>query len=401
MEKLTIKDIPSLKGKRVFIRADLNVPQDAEGNITNDARIRESLATIKYCIEQGARIILCSHLGRPKSKDDIKYSLKPVATRLGELLPDVKITMAQDSIGKEVEGQVAKLQDGDILVLENIRFYEEETDNDTDFAKSLSVLADYYVNDAFGAAHRAHASTAGIAEYLPSVAGLLMEKEINFLGSAINNPVRPLTVIIGGKKIADKISVLNNLLDIADNIIIGGGMTYTFIKAQGGQIGNSIVDDDKLEYCKDVIAKARAKGVKMLFSVEEVIADKFCADAKTKIVDVHKIPAGWIGLDLGPRSIENIKNVVKDSGTIIWCGPLGAFEFEKFANGTREVAHAITQTKATTIVGGGESASAVIGLGYGDKFTHISTGGGASLELLEGKILPGVAALYDKGVKIK
>ena len=401
MEKATIRDIPSLKGKRVFIRADLNVPQDAEGNITNDTRIRESLATINYCIENGAKVILCSHLGRPKSKNDAQFSLKPVATRLQEFLPSVKITMANDCIGSEVEKQVEALQPGEILVLENIRFYEEETDNDAEFAEKLSELADYYVNDAFGAAHRAHASTAGIAEYLPSVAGFLMEKEINFLGSAINNPKRPLTVIIGGAKIADKISVLNNLLDIADTIIIGGGMTYTFVKAQGGAIGNSIVDDDKLDYCKEVIAKARAKGVKMLFSVEEVIADKFCADAKTKVVDVHKIPVGWMGLDLGPKSIENIKNAIKDSGTIIWCGPLGAFEFEKFANGTREVARAITQTNAVTIVGGGDSASAVISLGYGDKFTHISTGGGASLELLEGKTLPGVAALYDKDEKIK
>jgi len=401
MEKATVKDLGNIKGKRIFLRADLNVPQDEKGNITDDTRIRESLATLNYCIEKGARVIMCSHLGRPKSKDDKVWSLKPVAERLSKLMPKVKITMAVDCIGSGVEKQVKALKDGEVLMLENIRFYKEETDNDPAFAKKLAKLADYFVNDAFGAAHRAHASTEGIAKYLPSVAGFLMEKEIRILGTAIKNPKRPLTVIIGGKKVADKIPVIDNLLNIAQTVIIGGGMTYTFIKAQGGKVGNSIVDDSRLDYCLNVIKTAKEKGIKLVLPVDTVAADKFAADANTKVVDVFKIPDGWEGLDLGPKSIENVKKAVKDSGTIIWGGPVGVFEFEKFANGTREVAKAITETKAVTIVGGGDSAAAVVGLGFGGKFTHISTGGGASLELLEGKTLPGVAALLDAGAKIK
>ena len=401
MEKSTVREIGDLKGKRVFLRADLNVPQDENGKITDDTRIRESLATLRFCVEKGARVILCSHLGRPKSKDDKEWSLKPVAVKLNELLHGVKVTLANDCIGEEVEKQVAELDDGQVLLLENIRFYKEETDNDTKFAKKLAKLADYYVNDAFGAAHRAHASTEGIAKFLPAVAGFLLEKEIKILGEAVNNPKRPLSVIIGGKKIADKIPVIDNLLKIADSIIIGGGMTYTFVKAQGGEIGNSIVDDSRVDYCRDVIKAAKEAGVKLLLSLDTVAADKFAPDANTKIVDVFKIPAGWEGLDIGPKTIENIKKTIKGSGTIIWCGPLGVSEFEIFANGTREIAKAITETSAVTIVGGGDSASAVVRLGFGDKFTHISTGGGASLELLEGKVLPGIAALNAMGVKIK
>ena len=401
MEKSTVREIGELKGKRVFLRADLNVPQDDNGKITDDTRIRESLATLRFCIEKGARVVLCSHLGRPKSKEDKQWSLKPVAERLKELLKGVKVTLANDCIGTEVEKQVAALEDGQVLLLENIRFYKEETSNDPKFAKQLAGFADYYINDAFGAAHRAHASTEGITKFLPAVAGFLLEKEIKILGESVNNPKRPLTVIIGGKKIGDKIPVIDNLLKIADAIIIGGGMTYTFVKAQGGEIGNSIVDASKVDYCRDVIKAAKDAGVKLLLSLDTVAADNFAPDANTKIVDVYKIPEGWEGLDIGPKTIENMKKVIKDSGTIIWCGPLGVSEFEIFANGTREIAKAITDTKAVTIVGGGDSASAVVRLGYGDKFTHISTGGGASLELLEGKILPGVAALYDMGVKIK
>ncbi|KAI4454049.1 phosphoglycerate kinase [Holotrichia oblita] len=401
MEKATVREIENLKGKRVFLRADLNVPQDEKGNVTDDTRIRESLATLRYLTDKGARVVLCSHLGRPKSKDDKSASLKPVANRLKEMLKGANITLAKDCIGAEVEAQVKALKDGQVLMLENIRYYKEETDNDPKFAKTLAKLADYYVNDAFGAAHRAHASTEGIAKYLPSVAGFLLEKEIKILGESVNKPKRPLTVIIGGKKVADKIPVIDNLLKIADTIIIGGGMTYTFVKAQGGSIGNSICDNSRLEYCNGIIKAAKEKGIKLLLSVDTVAADKFAPDANTKIVDVYKIPEGWEGLDLGPKTIENIKKAIKDSGTIIWCGPLGVFEFEKFATGTREIAKAITSTKAVTIVGGGDSASAVVSLGFGDKFTHISTGGGASLELLEGKTLPGVAALLDMGSKIK
>jgi len=401
MEKANVKDLPALKGKYVFIRADLNVPQDKEDKITDDTRIRASLGTVKHCIGEGARVILCSHLGRPETKGDLKYSLKPVAERIAELLPDVVVKMADDCIGGQVEALKDEMKDGEILVLENIRYYKEETKNDPEFAKKLAKLADYYVNDAFGAAHRAHASTEGIAKHLPAVSGFLMEKEIDFLGGAIANPKRPLTVIIGGKKVADKMPVIDNLLQLADTIIIGGGMTYSFIKAQGGNVGNSIVDDTKLDYCKGVIANAKERGVRIVFSKDTIAADEFSPDAKTKVVDVHKIPDGWEGLDLGPQTIDNIKDAIKDSGTIIWCGPLGVFEFEKFATGTREVAKAIVNTNAITIVGGGDSASAVTNMGLADKFTHISTGGGASLELLEGKVLPGVAALYNKKDKIK
>lgn len=397
MNKKTIKDLGNVKGKRIFVRADLNVPQDDTGKITDDNRIRESLPTLKYLLEKGARVILCSHLGRPKGKEAI-WSLKPVAERLRKLLPN-KIIMANDCIGAEVEAQVTALKSGEILLLENIRFYAEETDNNVDFTKKLAALADIYVNDAFGTAHRAHASTEGIAKFLPAVAGFLMEKEINILGNAIEKPKRPLTVIIGGKKLADKMPVIDNLLNLADTIIIGGGMTYTFIKAQGGKVGNSIVDNSKLEYCTGVIEAAKKKGIKLLLTVDTVAADKFANDANKKIVDIFNIPDGWEGLDIGPQTIESIKTVMRGSGTIIWNGTMGVNEFENFIVGTREVAKAIgeaTAAGAVTIVGGGDSAAAVAHLGLTNKFTHISTGGGASLEMLEGKILPGVAALNNK-----
>jgi len=410
MNKKTIKDLGDIKEKRIFVRADLNVPQDEKGKITDDTRIRESLATLRFLLKKGARVILASHLGRPKGKEEI-WSLKPVAKRLqkllaaknsamvapGVLVPLYKVIMAKDCIGPEVEAQVAKLKNGQILLLENVRFYAEEEANDPAFAAKLGALGDYYVNDAFGAAHRAHASTEGITRFIPvAVAGLLLEKEIKILGDAIANPKRPFTVIVGGKKIADKVGVLDNLLKIADNIIIGGGMTYTFVKSQGGQIGNSIVDDNMLDYCGGVIKTAVLSGKNLCLGVDTVAADRFAADAGTQVCDIHSIPAGWEGLDLGPKTVEKFKNIIKDSGTIIWCGPLGVFEFEKFANGTREIAQAITATRAVSIVGGGDSASAVQKLGFADKFTHISTGGGASLEMLEGKVLPGVAALNNK-----
>lgn len=404
MNKQTIKDLGNIKGKRILVRADLNVPQDEKGKIMDDNRIRESLPTLEYLLKKGARIILCSHLGRPKGKEEI-YSLKPVAERIKKLFvaknPDapVKVTMAKDCIGSEVEAQVTKLKNGEILLLENIRFYKEETDNEPEFTKKLASLADIYVNDAFGTAHRAHSSTEGVAHHIPAVAGLLMEKEINILGAAIEKPKRPLTVIIGGKKLADKMPVIDNLLNLADTIIIGGGMTYTFIKAQGGRIGNSIVDNSKLEYCASVIEAAKKKGIKLLLSVDTVAADKFANDANRQVVDIFNVPDGWEGLDIGPKTIEVIKAALKGSGTIIWNGTMGVNEFENFIVGTREVAKAIgeaTKAGAITIVGGGDSAAAVAHLKLTKKFTHISTGGGASLEMLEGKVLPGVAALNDK-----
>jgi len=397
MNKKTIKDLEDIRGLRFFVRADLNVPQDEKGKIMDDNRIRESLPTLKYLLERGAKVILASHLGRPKGKDKI-FSLAPVAKALGKLLP-FKVIMANDCIGPEVEAQAASLKDGQILLLENIRFYKEETDNDPKFTSRLAGLADIYVNDAFGTAHRAHSSTEGIAHHLPAVAGLLMEKEISILGKAILNPQRPLVVIIGGKKIADKMPVIDNLLNLANTIIIGGGMTYTFIKAQGGNVGNSIVDNNKLDYCVGVIKAAKAKGVNLLLTVDTVAADKFANDAKTQVVDIFSVPDGWEGLDIGPKTIEKIRDVLKGSGTIIWNGTLGVNEFENFIVGTREVAKAIgeaTKAGATTIVGGGDSAAAVAHLGLENRFTHISTGGGASLEMLEGKILPGVAALNDR-----
>ena len=397
MNKKSLNDLGGIAGKRVFVRVDYNVPQDETGKITDDIRIRESLATLKFLLGKGARVILCSHLGRPKGRDE-KFSLKPVAERLRVLLPGVNVVMADDCIGAGVEQQVAALKNGEVMLLENVRYYAQESDNDADFAKKLAALADVYVNDAFGAAHRAHASTEGITKFVQTaVAGLLLEKEISILGGAISDPKRPLTVIIGGAKIADKAAVLENLLKIADNILVGGGMTYTFAKAQGGKIGDSIVDDSMLDYCAGVIKTATTVGKVLALGIDTVAADKFAADANTKICDIHDIPTGWQGLDLGPKTVARFIEIIKTSGTIIWCGALSVFEFKKFANGTREVATAITAVPdAVSIVGGGDSAASVALLGLADKFTHISTGGGATLEMLEGKILPGVAALNNK-----
>ena len=400
MLKATVRGLKEIKDKRVFIRVDHNVPQDDKGNITDDTRIKESLETINFCLDKGARVILCSHLGRPKSKADKQFTMKPIVERLKTYLPKTKITLADDSIGAGVEKQVAALKSGEILYLENIRFYTEETDNDPKFAEKLSKLCDYYVNDAFGAAHRAHASTEGIAHYVPAVAGFLMEREVKIMGEAISNPKRPLTIILGGVKFKEKIGVLENLLKVADNICIGGGIQYTFVKAQGGNIANSIVDNSYLEYCKNCLNLAKKNKVNIVIGTDCVAGDKFGADANTRVFETNNIREGWEGFDLGPKTIEAFKNVIKRSGTIIWCGSLGVNEFKIFENGSREICKAIAESNAISIAGGGDTAMTVVTMGFADKFTHISTGGGASLELLEGKVLPGVDVLWDNDKEI-
>ena len=402
MEKATVREIGEIvKGKRVFLRADLNVPFNDDGTIADDKRIQASMATLRYLLDKGARVVMCSHLGRPKSKGDKQYSLAPVFARIQEILPDVKMKFASDSKGPEVEAQVAKLKEGEMLLLENIRFYKEETANDSKFAKELSNLADYYVNDAFGAAHRAHASTEGITKYIPAVAGFLMEKEIKILGEAIGNPRKPLLVIIGGKKVDTKIGVFTGLLDIAQTILIGGGMTYTFVKANGGQIGNSILDEPSIDFCREVQVKAKEKGVKIVLPHDSVCADRLSNDAHIQIYPSNQIPDGWEGFDIGPKTIEEFKKHIVKAGTVIWVGPVGVSEVEAFANGTKEIAQAVLDSGAVAIIGGGDSASAITRLGMADKYTHVSTGGGASLEFLEGKKLPGVEALLGMGARIK
>lgn len=374
---------------------DHNVPQDEKGNITDDTRIRESLDTIRYCLDKGAKVILTTHLGRPKSKADTQWTVKPIVERLKKHLAGVKITLVNDCIGKEVEAAVAKLGVGEIVYLENIRFYPEETKNDEGFSRALANLCEYYVNDAFGAAHRAHSSTEGIAKFVPAVAGFLMEREVKIMSEAMEKPKRPLTIIFGGKKIADKVGVMDNLMKRADNILVGGGMAYTFVKAAGGEIGNSIVDEGSIEYCKNVLATAKKNKINLIVGFDCIAADRYAPDANTRTFETAKIREGWEGLDIGPKTIEAFKEVIKKSGTVIWCGPLGVAEMDAFANGCREVGKAMAETKAITIAGGGDTAAMVAKFGFADKFTHISTGGGASLELLEGKILPGVAALLN------
>ena len=393
--KKTVKDV-DVKGKKVLLRCDFNVPQDkATGAITDDKRIVAALPTIQYLLEQGAAVIACSHLGKPKEGPDPKLSLAPVAQRLSELLGQ-SVIMAADVVGPDAQAKAAALKPGEIMLLENTRFEKGETKNDPELAKAMAGMADLYVSDAFGSVHRAHASTAGVAAYLPAVSGFLIAKELEIMGGALANPKRPLVAILGGAKVSSKIGVINNLLDIADTIIVGGGMAYTFIKAMGGTVGTSLLEADWLDYCKEMMAKAEAKGVRLLLPVDTVCAAEFSADAKPELVDSMHIPDDRMGMDIGPKTITLFSDAVKDAGTVIWNGPMGVFEFPAFAEGTRAIAKALADTGAITIVGGGDSAAAVSQLGFADKMTHISTGGGASLEFLEGKELPGVACLLDK-----
>ncbi|CAD6247939.1 unnamed protein product [Miscanthus lutarioriparius] len=387
-----------LKGKKVFVRADLNVPLDDAQKITDDTRIRASVPTIKFLLEKGAKVILASHLGRPKGVTP-KYSLKPLVPRLSELL-GVEVVMANDCIGEEVEKLAAALPEGGVLLLENVRFYKEEEKNEPEFAKKLASVADLYVNDAFGTAHRAHASTEGVTKYLkPAVAGFLMQKELDYLVGAVANPKEPFAAIVGGSKVSTKIGVIESLLEKVDILILGGGMIYTFYKAQGYSVGKSLVEEDKLELATSLIEKAKAKGVSLLLPTDIVVADKFAADAESKIVPATAIPDDWMGLDVGPDATKTFNEALDTTWTIIWNGPMGVFEFEKFAAGTEAIAKKLaelTTTKGvTTIIGGGDSVAAVEKAGLADKMSHISTGGGASLELLEGKTLPGVLALDD------
>ena len=419
--KKTVKDI-DVKGKKVLLRCDFNVPmaKDGSGVITDDKRIRAALPTIQYLLEQGAAVIACSHMGKPvasfdkwvkkqaeKGKDPATLTeekwkkslaelrMEPVAKRLSELLGK-DVILADDVVGPDATAKAAALKSGEILLLQNTRFESGETKNDPELAKAMASMAEVYVSDAFGAVHRAHASTAGVADYLPAVSGFLIQKELDFIGGALANPKRPLVAILGGSKVSSKIGVINNLLEIADTIIIGGGMAYTFSAAQGGQVGDSLLEEDWKDYANDMVKKAADKGVKLLLPVDTVIADKFAPDADSQVVKAGQIPDGWQGLDIGPETVKLYCGAVADAGTVIWNGPMGVFEFEKFAAGTKAVAEALSKTSAITIIGGGDSAAAVQQLGYADKMTHISTGGGASLEFMEGKELPGVACLLDK-----
>ncbi|KAK8623122.1 hypothetical protein V6N13_118015 [Hibiscus sabdariffa] len=386
-----------LKGKKVFVRVDLNVPLDDNFNITDDTRIRAAVPTIKYLMGHGSKVILSSHLGRPKGVTP-KYSLKPLVPRLSELL-GVEVKMANDCIGEEVQKLVAALPDGGVLLLENVRFYKEEEKNDPEFAKKLASLADLYVNDAFGTAHRAHASTEGVAKFLkPSVAGYLMQKELDYLVGAVANPKKPFAAIVGGSKVSTKIGVIESLLAKVDILVLGGGMIFTFYKAQGYKVGSSLVEEDKLDLATSLMAKAKEKGVSLLLPTDVVIADMFAADADSKVVPAAEIPDGWMGLDIGPNSIKTFSESLDTTQTIIWNGPMGVFEFDKFAAGTVAIAKKLAELSGkgvTTIIGGGDSVAAVEKVGLADKMSHISTGGGASLELLEGKQLPGVLALND------
>ena len=394
VNKKTIEDI-DVSNKRVIVRVDFNVPLDDQLNITDDLRIKSSLPTINYLLSKNASVILMSHLGRPKGIDE-KLRLRPVYEYLKKNLSNT-VYYATDCVGESVEKQAKSLKPGEVLLLENLRFHPEETKNDPVFAKQLASLAEIYVNDAFGSAHRAHASTEGVAKYLPAVAGYLMIKELDYLINAVEDPKRPFTAIVGGKKVSDKILVLNRLLDICDNLLIGGGMAYTFFKAQGIEIGDSILDEKGLDLAKEVMEKAKKHNKQLLLPVDIVAADDFSNDAETRSVPAdYGIPKGWQGLDIGFNTIKKFKKVLQDSETILWNGPLGVFELDAFANGTMQIAQFLANSGKTTIIGGGDTASAVENFGYGGKMTHISTGGGASLELLEGKVLPGVAALNDK-----
>ena len=393
MNKQTMRDV-DVKGKRVFCRVDFNVPME-NGEITDDTRIRAALPTIQYLIGEGAKVILASHMGRPKGEVKEELRLTKVGERLSSLL-EKPVKKLDESIGAQVEQAISEMSEGDVVLLENVRFHAGEEKNDPELAKAFASLADIYVNDAFGAAHRAHATTEGIAKLLPAVSGLLMEKELDVLGKALSQPDRPFTAIIGGAKVKDKIGVIENLLDKVDNIIIGGGLSYTFLKSQGHDIGKSLVEDDKLDLAKSFIDKAKEKGVSFHLPVDAVVADDFSNDANKKVVRIDQIPSDWEGLDIGPDTVKLYGDIIKASKLIIWNGPMGVFEMESFANGTKGVAQAMAETQGYTVIGGGDSAAAVEKFHVADKMDHISTGGGASLEFMEGKELPGVSALNDK-----
>lgn len=396
LNKKTIEDI-NVRGKKCLVRCDFNVPLK-DGKITDENRLVGAMPTIKYLIENGARVILCSHLGKPKGEAKPELSLAPVAARLSEMLGQ-EVVFAADAnvVGENAKKAVAQMKDGDVVLLENTRYRKEETKNEEGYSKELASLAEIFVNDAFGTAHRAHCSTVGAGQFLEErVCGYLIQKELDFLGSAVENPVRPFLAILGGAKVSDKLGVINNLLEKVDTLIIGGGMAYTFIKALGHEIGTSLLEEDKVAYAKEMMDKAQAKGVKLLLPVDVVYADRFAEDAQPHITEGRDIPSNCMGLDIGPKTRELFANAVKESKTVVWNGPMGVFEFENFANGTKAIAQAMADVDATTIIGGGDSAAAVNQMGFGDKMSHISTGGGASLEFLEGKELPGIVALDDK-----
>lgn len=394
MNKKTVRDI-DVKGKKVLVRCDFNVPQDENGNITDNRRIVSALDTIKYLLENNAKIILCSHLGRPKGEFKKEFSLAPIADELSKLLGK-EVKLAKDVIGEDAQALVNNLSEGEAILLENVRFHREETDNDPEFAKKLASFAEIFVNDAFGTAHRAHASTAGVADYLPAVSGFLIEKELNFMGDALNNPERPFMAILGGRKVSDKIGVIEALLEKVDTLMIGGAMAYTFFKAMGYGVGNSICELDKLDLAKGLMEKAKQKGVKLMLPVDTRIGKEFKADTESKVVSYKEIPDGWEGFDIGDETIKMYVEELQKAKTVVWNGPVGLFEFDQFAVGTNSLAKALGDSDAVTIIGGGDSAAAIEKLGIADKFSHISTGGGASLEFLEGKKLPGIEALQDK-----
>ena len=394
MNKKTVRDI-DLKNKKVLVRCDFNVPMDENRNITDNRRIVAALPTIKYLLEQNCKIVLCSHLGRPKGEFKEEFSLKPVAKELSRLLGK-DVIMANDVIGPDAKNKAENLKNGEIMLLENVRFHREETDNDPNFSKELASFGEIFVNDAFGTAHRAHASTEGVTKYLPAVSGFLIEKELKFLGEALNNPERPFVAILGGAKVSDKIGVIDSLLEKVDTLMIGGGMAYTFFKAQGYEVGNSLCEPDKCDLALKLMEKAKEKNVKFMLPIDTKIGKEFKPDTESKTVGWKEIPEGWEGFDIGEKSIEMFKEELKNAKTVIWNGPLGLFEFDQFAIGTNEIAKDLATLNATTIIGGGDSAAAVEKAGLGDKMTHISTGGGASLEFLEGKKLPGIEALMDK-----
>ena len=396
LNKKTIEDI-NVRGKRCLVRCDFNVPLK-DGKITDENRLVGAMPTIKYLIDNGAKVILCSHLGKPKGEPKPELSLAPVATRLSEMLGQ-EVVFAADAnvVGENAKKAVAEMKNGDVVLLENTRYRKEETKNEEGYSKELASLAEIFVNDAFGTAHRAHCSTVGAGQFLEErVCGYLIQKELDFLGSAVENPVRPFLAILGGAKVSDKLGVINNLLEKVDTLIIGGGMAYTFIKALGHEIGTSLLEEDKVAYAKEMMDKAKAKGVNLLLPVDVVYADRFAEDAQPHITEGRDIPADCMGLDIGPKTRELFANAIRESKTIVWNGPMGVFEFENFANGTKAIAQAMADVDATTIIGGGDSAAAVNQMGFGDKMSHISTGGGASLEFLEGKELPGIVALDDK-----